>query len=384
MSLLSKVKYGACMIADHPGLAGWYTRNKLRTATLSFERNHMEGVSRFARGITLRLTSACNLRCKMCRFVECGDVLTDPKLTLPLETWTSVIDDVARFRVYVTMTGGEPLIFPQIGQLIRRVREHDLRCTVTTNGTLLAKRAPDFMDYPPDLVVVSLDGPPEVHNEVRGQPKVFERAVEGIIALKKLKDERGQKDPLIVINAAITAWSYRTVDRMIDIARELGVDALNFQHQWSFTQRMVDEHNVKHGDFHPISFEDLGGADPPEVDLDEMVSVVGRIRDRAATSIEDGMVITMHPELKDSEIRAWYSDPHNWVQRRPAACAWINTEVQPNGDVEPCFGYVCGNVKEHRLSKIWNSYPYREYRRRLAAAEDYPICVRCCAYFRRD
>ena len=384
MDLIAKLKYGACMLSDHPSLAGWYVRNKLRVATVGFERNHLEGVSRFARGVTFRLTSACNLRCKMCRFVESGDVLTDPRLTLPLETWRSIVDDVARFRPYVTMTGGEPLIYPQIGELIRRIHEHDMRCTVTTNGTLLAKRAPDFIDHPPDIVVVSLDGPPEVHNEVRGQPRVFERATEGIQALTSLKQTREQAAPLLVINCAVTAYSYRHVERMIDIAKELGVDAINFQHQWSLTRRMVDEHNAKFGGFHEVSFEDLGGADPPPVDLEEMAAIVGRIRRRAEKFPEEGLIITFHPELDDDEVRAWYADPHAWVQRRPAACAWINTEVLPNGDVEPCFGYVCGNVKEKKLSRIWNSYPYREYRRRLAAAEDFPICVRCCAYFRRD
>ena len=384
MSLVAKLKFGACVLSDHPSLAGWYLRNKLRVATVGFERNHLEGVSRFARGVTFRLTSACNLRCKMCRFVESGDVLTDPGLTLPLETWTSILDDLSRFRPYVTMTGGEPLIYPHIGDLLRRIREHDMRCTVTTNGTLLARRAPDFVDQPPDIVVVSLDGPPEVHNEVRGQPRAFERAAEGIEALRSLKEERGQKDPLLVINCSVTAYNYRYVERMIDIAKELGADAINFQHQWSLTRRMVDEHNAKFGDFHPVSFEDLGGADPPPVDLDEMAAVIGRIRQRAQRFPEEGLIITFHPDLDEDEVRAWYADPHTWVQRRPAACAWINTEVLPNGDVEPCFGYVCGNVKEKRLSRIWNSYSYREYRRRLAAAQDFPICVRCCAYFRRD
>ncbi len=384
MSLVSKLRFGACVLGEHPSLAGWYLRNKLRVATVGFERDHLEGVSRFARGVTFRLTSACNLRCKMCRFVESGDVLTDPKLTLPRETWTSVADDLARFRPYITMTGGEPLIYPHIGALIRRVREHDMRCTLTTNGTLLARRAPDFIDHPPDIVVVSIDGPPEVHNEVRGQPRVFERATEGIAALRSLKEERGRKDPLLVINCSVTAHSYQHIERTIDIAKDLGADAINFQHQWSLTRRMVDEHNARFGDFHPVSFEDLGGADPAPVDLDEMVAVIARIRLRARDFPEEGLIISFHPELDDDEVRAWYSDPHTWVRRRPAACAWINTGVLPNGDVEPCYGYVSGNVKAKPLSRIWNSYAYREYRRRLAAAEDFPICVRCCAYFRRD
>lgn len=382
MSTVNRIRHGASLIADHPALVGWYVRNKLRVATVGFERDHMEGVSRFTRGITFRLTSACNLRCKMCRFVESGEVHSDPREGLSLDAWKSIVDDVAHFRPYFTLTGGEPLISPWIGELIAHITTQDMRCTLTTNGTLLAKRAPDFMDNPPDLVVVSIDGPPEVHNEIRGQSQVFERAVEGIRAVQRLRIERDKKAPLVAINCAITPWSYERVAEMVDIARELGVEALNFQHQWSVTQRMVDEHNAKFGKEHPLSAEDLGASDPPPVDLEKMIEITNRIRQLARESEEP--IITFHPELDENEVRAWYADPHAWVQRRPAACAWMNTEIGPKGEVEPCYGVECGNVKEEPFSKIWNSFPYRKFRRRLAAAEDFPICVRCCAFFRRD
>jgi len=92
------------VVSDHPALIGWYVHNKHRVATLDFEQDHMEGVSRSTREITFRLTSACNLRCKMCRSVESGEVLTDSRQSLPLEMWKSIVDDVARFRPYFTVS----------------------------------------------------------------------------------------------------------------------------------------------------------------------------------------------------------------------------------------------------------------------------------------
>ena len=62
------------------------------------------------------------------------------------------------------------------------------------------------------------------------------------------------------------------------MARDLGVDTLNFQHQWSITSKMVEEHNRLHGDMHKVSCDKLGAADPEPVDLDAMVQVVRRIR----------------------------------------------------------------------------------------------------------
>jgi MoaA/NifB/PqqE/SkfB family radical SAM enzyme len=113
-----------------------------------------------------------------------------------------------------------------------------------------------------------------------------------------------------------------------------------------------------------------------------MAGVVSRIRQRAKKL--DQPIITFHPELSEAEIRKWYADPNTWIQRKPAVCIWMNAEVGPTGEVEPCYGISAGNVLEEPLSKMWNGAQLRKFRRRLSADEDFPICARCCAFFRRD
>ncbi len=383
MGAASRIRLRASILAGHPVLATWYLRNRLRGATLRFERTQLGGFSRFACGLTFRLTWACNLRCKMCRFAQNGNVSASPGDVLPLEAWTSAVDDVSRFRPYISLTGGEPLMYPHTEALIRHVRERHMRCTLTTNGTALAGKAPLLMEAPPHMLIVSLDGPRDAHNAVRGRPWAYDRTVAGLAAVQELKAERGQKYPFLVINCAITSHNCDHTDGLLDTASALGVSVVNFQHQWSLTPAMVQQHNAAHSDCHGLSGEHLGAADPPSVDPAHMVETVGRIRRRAA-SLEDEVVVTFHPSLSDSEVYDWYSNPHVWVQRRPAVCAWLNTNILPNGDVEPCHGVACGNITEEPLSQIWNGRSYRAFRRRLAAADDFPICVRCCAYFRRD
>ncbi|UCC67962.1 MAG: radical SAM protein [Armatimonadota bacterium] len=383
MGTASRIRLGASILASHPVLGTWYLRNRLRVATLPFERARLAGYSRFARGLTFRLTWACNLRCKMCRYAQNGNVCASPSDVLPLDAWTSLVDDVSRFRPYISMTGGEPLMYPHTEALIRHTRERNMRCTLTTNGTLLAKKAPLLMEAPPDMLIVSLDGPRDVHNTVRGQPKTYERAVEGIAAVRELKHRSKQNAPAIVINCAITPHNYEHGAAIVKIARDLQATALNCQYQWSLTPDAVSEHNAAHDGSHSLSCEEAGAADPPHADPVQMVEAVRRIR-RAAASLRDPLMVTFHPNLTDSEVHEWYSNPRAWVQRRPAVCAWINTNILPNGDVEPCSGVVCGNITQAAFSQIWNGPPYRAFRRRLAAAGDFPICVRCCVYFRRD
>lgn len=383
MSTLSTLRNHARLIRTHPALVGWYLRNRVREAELGFECKRPDGVGRFPRGIAIKPTLACNLRCKMCSFASSGDVLADPKETLPLEVWTSMVDEVAPFRPYISLTGGEPLLYPRISELILHIKKRGLFCTVTSNGTMLTKRAPEFMDDPPDVLIISIDGPSEVHDELRGQPGSYERAAAGINLVQALKKERRRRRPLLVINCVITTFNYRRIEEIIDLARELRADALNYQHQWSLTRRMIEEHNKRHGEVHPISCGEVGEIELPPPDLTEVVEVVRRIRRRTHSS-NGGTYITFHPDLGDSEVYRWYADPHNWVRRRPPACAWITTNVLPNGDVEPCFGMTCGNITRDKFTSIWNNSAFREHRKRLSRFGDLPVCARCCAYFRRD
>ncbi|MFB3880893.1 MAG: radical SAM/SPASM domain-containing protein [Armatimonadota bacterium] len=383
MGLLSKVKHGVEVTRDNPQLVTWLARNKLRAATLPLERHYLHGESRFARSIAFRLTQACNLRCRMCRYVLNGEVLANPKEGLPLESWLRVVDEVAPFGPYICITGGEPMLHPHVAEIIRRIRRRQLRCTVVTNGTLLAGRAASFMDSPPDMIVVSLDGPPEVHNAVRNRERVFERAIEGIRAVQELKRELRLGRPVIAINCSVTAHNYRTIDQMLDIAGELGADALNYQYEWMLTPAMIAEHNRLYGGCHHLRASELGAADPVPADPELVVEMVRRVY-RRARHTRNGMFVTFHPDLDETGIRRWFSDPRSWVHRRPAACAWMSADILANGMVEACLGLVCGSVKERSFPEIWNGSTYREFRQRLAEEGSLPICVRCCSYFRRD
>ncbi|MBI3948763.1 MAG: radical SAM protein [Armatimonadetes bacterium] len=373
----------AKILAAHPHLAGAYLRNRVRVAGMDRERRRADGRSRPPRGIAFRVTLACNLHCRMCYYAASGVTASDPRQSLPLDAWQSVVDEVAPFRPYITLTGGEPLLYPSLPALVHHIKKRGLLCTLITNGTLLARHAAALMENPPDIVAISLDGPRDIHDGVRGRPGTFERAAEGIRALQSLKEQQRRKAPLITVNCSITRYSYPHIDEMAGVAHELAADSLHYQFEWSLTPRMAAAHNRQFGQHHPFSLEERGGYDPPPVDPAEVVEKVRRARRQVAPA-NGRMFVLFHPDLEDPEVHRWFADPHHWVRRRPPACAWFNTAVLPNGDVEPCPGFICGNVTRAPFLEIWNGAPMREHRRRLAEAGAFPICVRCCAFFRRD
>jgi MoaA/NifB/PqqE/SkfB family radical SAM enzyme len=379
MSVLTTARAGAKMVFNHPELVRWYFKNKIRVAGLVREQNTMDGFSKFPIGITLKPTFSCNLRCKMCSFVANGAVFENPKNSLPLDVWKKVVDDVRPYKPYMWFTGGEPTLYPYFTELVHYIKEQGMMAGVTTNGTTLKRKAADILENPMDMLVVSIDGKGGIHNNVRGHERAYERTIEGVLELQEIKKKRGLKKPAVIVNCALTPDNYEQATDMIGVAEEVGAEALNFQHLWQLTESMVKTHNAKWGEWHTVSYEDMGGMEPKPMDVERVIEIVHTIKKMPAK-----MPVIFHPDIPDEEIRLYYNEPETFVHRRPAACAWLNTDILPNGDVSPCFDVICGNIQNEKFTDIWNNFAFKDHRRRLHKEGDFPICSRCCAYWRRD
>jgi MoaA/NifB/PqqE/SkfB family radical SAM enzyme len=379
MSVIATAQSALRTIYNHPQLVQWYFRNKFRAMSLTPEQQTAQGYSKPPLGITFKPTLSCNLRCKMCSFVANGAVFTNPKDSLPLEVWERVVDDVKPWKPYIWFTGGEPTLYPAFVPLVHHIKRQGMLCGVTTNGTTLKRKAEELLENPLDMMVVSIDGKGGIHNNVRGHERAFERTTEGILHLQELKRQKGLHKPAVIINCAITPDNYEYITDMVGVAEMVGAEALNFQHLWQMTRSMIEAHNAKWGEWHQMSYEECGGIDYTPMDVERVIELVHEVK-RQPKKIP----VLFHPDIPDEDIRIYYNSPETFVFRKPAACGWLNTDVLPNGDVSPCFEVVCGNILEDRFTNIWNNYLYREHRKRLQVDGDFPICSRCCAYWRRD
>ncbi len=108
------------------------------------------------------VTNRCNLRCTYCNRPD-----NDPG-ELTTGQATALIDDLAQSGcAQISVTGGEPLLRKDLPVLLARIRYYGIKININTNGILLAERL-NTVRYA-DAVVISLDGPPEVHDTVRGK-----------------------------------------------------------------------------------------------------------------------------------------------------------------------------------------------------------------------
>jgi radical SAM protein with 4Fe4S-binding SPASM domain len=115
----------------------------------------------------------------------------------------SFIDNLADFGVPVLLfSGGEPLMRPDLFELVSHTRSRGIRAVISTNGTLITKSvALKLQDAGLSYVGVSLDGLSAIHDEFRGVKGAFDRALDGIRACREVGVKVGLRFTITQDNA---------------------------------------------------------------------------------------------------------------------------------------------------------------------------------------
>ena len=125
--------------------------------------------------IQIHPTLRCNLRCLHCYSTSSPEQAT----TLSLDTLCQALSD-ARAEGYnaVGVSGGEPLIYPALPELLHHAHSLGMFTTVTTNGLLLSQKRLEALRGAIDLMAISVDGVPESHDRMRNKAGAFNKMKE--------------------------------------------------------------------------------------------------------------------------------------------------------------------------------------------------------------
>lgn len=144
-------------------------------------KNKLAGRAKFPLVLMLEPLHACNLSCAGCgRIREYSDTL-DKTMTVE-ECIESVRESGAPV---VSICGGEPLIYPQIGELVERLIDIGRHIYLCTNGLLLQRRLTEFKPSGRLIFNIHLDGLKETHDAIVGRPGAFETVLDGIFVAKE-------------------------------------------------------------------------------------------------------------------------------------------------------------------------------------------------------
>jgi len=260
-------------------------------------------------------TAACNLACSYCRAAASQE--PDPD-ELSSEEALSFLESIAPLKPMLILSGGEPLLRPDIFILARKAASLGMRVSLASNGTLITPQVADEIILSGiSRVSISLDAAnPKEHDEMRGQGS-FERALQGIACLQGRIDFQ--------INHTITGRRKSNIPAMFHLAEEMGARALHFFFLVA-TGRGREE-------------EQLSGEEQEKI-LQEIDLA------RAASLLE--VQVTCAPQY------ARLSKPG---KRRGGGCLAGRSFifVSRKGDVYPC-GYLpikAGSIRERDFKEIW-------------------------------
>lgn len=141
------------------------------------------------RAVTLELTRRCNLNCLHC---FCGQPPNHKSRQdeLAFSEWERILEQCAQEGVlFLTLTGGEPLLYPQFREIWKIAKQKGFLITLFSNGTLIDDDMADFLaEWTPLEVSMSLYGASEeTYQKVTGGKGMFQRVVDGFERLARRK-----------------------------------------------------------------------------------------------------------------------------------------------------------------------------------------------------
>jgi heme d1 biosynthesis radical SAM protein NirJ len=168
------------------------------------------------------LIRRCNLTCKHCYSISADKDFPGELSTPEIQ---AVMDDLRRFRVPVLiLSGGEPLLHPDIFAIARRAKEMGFYVGLSSNGTLIDDRNIDAIaGIGFDYVGVSLDGIGATHDRFRRLDGAFDASMRGI----RLCKSRGIK---VGIRFTLTQDNARELPQLLKLMEDEALDKFYLSH----------------------------------------------------------------------------------------------------------------------------------------------------------
>ena len=367
---MKKFKLLSFLFLKNPdaGFVGFW--QAIRRKTLLDYRLFNNGFSFYPSTIVFHPTARCNLRCKMC-VVSSYSFLKE----LKLGQIKRIIDQIAFFKPHFYIAGGEPLLRDDLEEIILYAKKKGLITTFTTNGTLLtSKRAEKIIQSRVDGISVSIDGPEEINDQIRGRGN-FKKAVRTIEVFLKTREKCRQILPRLKIATVISGLSYQYLDQMVNMADELKVEEIVFFHMDYKGEKIARSHrNCLLANFK----QQVGclGYIVKNSDFTAINLAVLKKQIRKILYEKHKVSVSFAPPVPFAKISNYYNGKYfkNFACTNP----WFSATILPNGDLVPCFSLKIGNLLENDFRELWNSNFYKKFRKYLKNQHHFPGCFRCC------
>lgn len=290
------------------------------------------------------VTKYCNYNCRQC-FVyplEQRDKIEKTKEPT-LEMLEYLFDESCKLGAQVIIPfGGEPLIRPDIGKVIKAIKDRNRYCLMYTNGSLVKDKIKEMLLV--DHLSISIDGPPEVNDKIRGEGS-YDKAVEALeIAL-----DHGL---VCRIHACLIDETMDSLPHMVELAKKYDV-MLNYGYCDATGYRTKAKEEIELDRNKVIKFlkELLEAKQSREVKISSPAKAISECIRVMEQWPVDSTLLTVEEEKKFRHLRI-----------PKCALPFSNIYIDSDGCAYPCLplwgkdGKPGPNVYEIGLKKAWDSY----------------------------
>lgn len=313
--------------------------------------------------VSWNLTQRCNLRCAHCYLDATQRSGSQPHELSPAES-AAVVDQLAELNPHLVLilTGGEPLLHPELPALIRRAARAGMTPVLGTNGTRLRPAmARVLRESGLRGCGVSLDSTdPAAHDHVRGVPGAWRRTVEGLGVLREVGLP-------FVVQPSIFSWNRHEIRALAELALKLGAESVNFY-------------------FLVCTGRGQDVTDLSSEQYEEALLLIARLQAELGGKLMVTAKCAPHQKRVAHQLDPDSPFVAGYAGGCPAATHYLR--IGPRGEVSPC-PYIPSegaSLRERRLTEIWASEPQLTLLRdrgalegRCGACEYRELCGGCRA-----
>jgi MoaA/NifB/PqqE/SkfB family radical SAM enzyme len=306
--------------------------------------------------ITVSVSYRCNSRCKTC------NVWLLPNDDLKLDEWDRVFESLGDAPYWFTFSGGEPTLRPDLPDMVESAYRH---CqpgiiNIPTNGILdrvIPGRIEQVLRAAPKSEVIinlSLDAFGAKHDEIRGVPQNWGRAMSTYRQLKNLKND--YKNLTVGIHTVISNYNVESFGELCEfVQRELKPD--------SYITEIAEER---------VELDTVGLGITPTAEKYTVAidSLLESMRDKKLTGVA-GVTQAFRRQYYDLVKRTLREQR----QIIPCMAGVASAQIAPNGDVWTCCvrAESMGNLRQHDydFGSVWRTGKADQLRRSIKARECY-------------
>ena len=284
--------------------------------------------------ISWNLTKRCNLNCDHC-YLDAdfrGGVRTDE---LNTEECFRVVDQIAEVNpnAFLILTGGEPLLRPDIYKIVRYDADKKFMVVLGTNGTMINHTvAQKIKDSGAHGVGISIDSMDAIkHNKFRGVDQAWENSTKAFDILNEVGVD-------FLVQMSVSDMNYKEIPDVVAYSEKIGAIAFNLY-------------------FLVCTGRGQGNTDISNASYEEALKTLYKLQ------MEYKGKLMINSKCAPQYKRVVYeNDPESVYQRTYSGGCPAGTHygrISPEGDLTPCpfIAESVGNLKDSSFKDLWENAP---------------------------